>query len=85
MSGYVLPACSTLVLLFSPLNLFRTYPYPDSAVKESDSFFFSFLTVSIFSNLSFHLVPFWKIINIFLYFLKYTYHTYVKFSFYLFK
>ena len=86
MSGYVIPACSTLVLLFSPLNLFRTYPYPDSAVKESDSFFFFFFsTVIVFSNLLFHLVPFWKFINIFLYFLKYTYHTYVKFPFYLFK
>ena len=48
MSGYVIPACSTLVLLFSPLNLFRTYPYPDSAVKESDSFFFFFFQLLLF-------------------------------------
>ena len=48
MSGYVIPACSTLVLLFSPLNLFRTYPYPDSAVKESDSFFFFFFNCYCF-------------------------------------
>lgn len=63
------------------LNLFRIYPCPCSAVKGSDCFPFSNYYVSksnIFTWFCFRRL-------LVSYFLKYIYHTYVKFSFHLFQ